>query len=529
MASPAVSTCAASGDARRKRVILLTASLVCSLIMLDSNIVAVSLPSIARSLGATFADVEWVVSSYIVCFAALLLAAGTAADRHGRKRLMLAGLAIFAVSSLACGLATSGLMLDVARAVQGVGASLLLTAALAVINHVFVGAERAKAYGFWGACLGIAIASGPIVGGVITGALGWRWAFLINVPVCAALLLTARAVIDESSDPDATRVDVRGMLTFSVGLFLFIWALIDGNARGWTSAAIVGRLVGAVALFAAFVAVERAQPRPMIDLTLFRQPTLVGSVFAMIGYAGGAQVMIFYLPLFVQNVYGFAPARAGLAMLPFAIPMFLAPRVGARLATRWSGRAILTLGLATTLAGDVAMAALAGAGVAYPGFAVAMALTGTGAGLLNGETTKVMLGAIPVQRAGMGSGLSATVRFAALLVGVAGLGAVLAGLTSRGFVASGGALGLTAERAAAAAHRVASGDLDGVLGELPIHLHAAARAAGHAAFATGFAGAALLAAAMAAVTGVLTFAFVRAVDTPPVAAGDPARAVAMIE
>ena len=510
-------------------MVLLTASLVCSLIMLDSNIVAVSLPSIARSLDATFADVEWVVSSYIVCFAALLLAAGTAADRHGRKRLMLAGLALFAASSLTCGLATSGLMLDVARAVQGVGASLLLTAALAVPNHVFVGAERARAYGFWGACLGIAIACGPIVGGVITGALGWRWAFLINVPVCTTLWLVARAVIDESTDPEATTIDLRGMLTFSVGLFLFVWALIDGNTHGWTSAAIVARFAGAIALFAAFLAIERAHPRPMIDLGLFRQPTLVGSVFAMVGYAAGAQVMIFYLPLFVQNAYGFAPARAGVAMLPFAVPMFLAPRASARLATRWSGRAILGLGLLTTLAGDLAMAALAGAGVTYPGFAIAMAITGTGAGLLNGETTKVMLGAIPVNRAGMGSGLSAAVRFAGLLVGVAGLGAVLSRVTSRVFVAGGAALGLTADAAAAAARKVASGDLDAVLAQLPASVSAAARAAGHAAFARGFAGAALVAAAMAAAMGALTVVFVRAADTPPVRGGDSPPATAMIE
>src|ERR1700750_1199180 len=169
---------------RRSRRVLITASLVSSLIMLDSNIVAVALPSIARSLGASFADIEWVVSAYILTFAALLLAAGSYADKHGRKLAMLIGIVVFTVASGLCGLATSALMLNLARAAQGIGASLLLTASLAVINHTFVGAERARAYAFWGACLGIAITGGPIIGGVITDFLGWRWAFLINLPIC---------------------------------------------------------------------------------------------------------------------------------------------------------------------------------------------------------------------------------------------------------------------------------------------------------------------------------------------------------
>jgi MFS family permease len=176
--------------------------------MLDSNIVAVSLPSIARSLGATFTDIEWVVSAYVLTFAALLLAAGSYADRHGRKLATLIGLGVFTVASALCGLATSALMLNLARALQGVGASLLLTASLAVINHAFAGPERAKAYAFWGACLGIAITGGPIGGGVITDLFGWRWAFLVNVPIGVALFVTAAIVIAESRDHEAKRLDI---------------------------------------------------------------------------------------------------------------------------------------------------------------------------------------------------------------------------------------------------------------------------------------------------------------------------------
>ncbi|HEX4422282.1 MAG TPA: MFS transporter [Kofleriaceae bacterium] len=500
---------------RSQFAVLLTASLVSSLIMLDSNIVAVALPSIARSLDASFAEVEWVVSSYIVCFAALLLAAGSLADLHGRKRMTLIGIAVFGVASAACGLASSAIMLDVARAVQGVGASLLLTAALAVINEAFVGPARARAYAFWGACLGIAITCGPIVGGVITSLFGWRWAFLINLPLCAALFYAARSVIHESTDPDAKRIDGLGILTFSAGLILLVWGLIDGNAAGWTSAPILERLAGALGLLAAFVVVELRQPRPMVDLSLFRRPTFLGSTAAMFGYAAGAQVMIFYLPLYAQNAYGFAPARAGLAMLPFAIPMFLAPRAGAALARQVSGRTILALGLAVTVCGDLLMWALSKSGQPYTIFSVAMIVAGTGAGLLNGETAKVMQGAVPAQRAGMGSGVSATVRFTALLIGIASLGAVLAHTTATGFADRAEQLGVSPAAAVAAARRVTSGDLTALVASFPVALQAPLRDAGHAAFAGGFAAASLLAAVLAAAAALVTAALVRASETAP--------------
>jgi MFS family permease len=174
-----------SDGIQSKFPILLIASFVSSLSALDMNIVGVSLPPIARSLNASFADIEWVVSAYILPFAALLLASGSFADRHGRKRLMLIGLIVFTAASVLCGLSTSALMLNLSRALQGIGASPTLPAALAVINHAFPGVERAKAYAFWGACLGVAITTGPIIGGLITTFFGWRWVFLINLPVCA--------------------------------------------------------------------------------------------------------------------------------------------------------------------------------------------------------------------------------------------------------------------------------------------------------------------------------------------------------
>jgi len=509
----------ADEDARAKRRILVAASLVTSLSMFDSNIVAVSLPSIARTLGASFADIEWVISAYLLPFAAFLLGAGSYADRHGRKRTTLIGLAIFAVASGFCGVAQSALMLDLARALQGIGASLLVPAGLAIINHAFPAQERAKAYAFWGACLGMALTSGPIVGGVITNLFGWRWAFLINLPICIALFGAIAAFVVESRDHEAKRLDYAGILTFSAGLFLLIWALIDGNALGWATRTIVERFAGAAILLVAFLFVELVQKRPMVDFTLFAQPTFLGSVFAMLGYAAGAQVMIFYLPLFLQNAFNLSPLMAGLGMLPFALPMFLTPLLCAGLARRYSGRALLTIGLVTAAIGDLLLWSLAHFSLPYPAFLLGMLVAGAAAGLLNSETAKVMQGAVPAQRAGMAGGLTATSRFAGLLVGVAALGAVLAHAASRSFIASGVPAGLNAEKAAELAKRVTSGDVRGIIGTVPEALQTSLWQIGSAAFADGFAAALLPAAAIAAVMALLTLVLVRRAETLP-ATGD---------
>jgi MFS family permease len=212
--------------------VLVTASLVSSLIMLDSNIVAVSLPSIGHALGASFTDIQWVISAYVLTYAALLLAAGDYADLRGRRHAMILGLIVFAAASAACGAAMTIWVMNLARAVQGVGGALLLTASLAIIGHEFTGAERAGAFAFWGASLGIALAVGPIIGGAITNFVGWRWVFLVNVPVCAALLVATVKLIGESRNPDVESLDCKGIVSFSAGLGLLIWALIQGNEVG---------------------------------------------------------------------------------------------------------------------------------------------------------------------------------------------------------------------------------------------------------------------------------------------------------
>jgi EmrB/QacA subfamily drug resistance transporter len=485
--------------------VLLTASLVSSLIMLDSNIVAVSLPAIARSLGASFQDVQWVISAYLIAYAALLLAAGALADLWGRKKAMVAGLIIFAGGSIACGLAVSSLMLNVARAIQGVGGSLLLTSSLAIVTHSFKGVERAKAFAVWGAWIGVALVAGPIFGGFITSLAGWRWVFLVNIPICILLIIATFVIIDESRDDKARGLDMVGVVTFSPGLFLLIWSLIDGNDAGWASTSVIARLMGAAAFFAIFGLLERRQPRPMVDFALFSQKTFLGAVFAMLGYGAAAQVLVFTLPVFLQNAYGFRPAMAGLAMLPFALPMVLAPRVMARHAKAMSGRMRLTLGLAVTFIGNLIFFACALSLTPYAGFVIGMLVSGIGAGILNGETVKVMGSAVPPERAGMASGLASTTRFIGILVGAAVLGAILSATLRSQFVAAAAKLGIDANTASGAARLIAAGNADAAMNTLPSGSRVALHQAGVSAFAHGFATGTLVSAVVAAVACALAF------------------------
>jgi MFS family permease len=308
---------------------------------------------------------------------------------------------------------------------NGAGGAFLLTASLAILSNAFTGAERDQAFAFWGASLGIALAVGPIIGGAITNFVGWRWAFLVNVPASAVLILATLKFIGESRDPNAKRLDISGTVTFSAGLALLIWALIDVNEAGWASSSIVIRLAAAFVFLAAFVIVELRQDRPMVEFGLFRRRTFLGAVLAMIGYGASAQVMIFFLPLYLENAYGFEPLPAGIAMIPFALPMVLAPRITHQLATRFSGRSLLAAGLAITVVGNVAFWSVGRSHLPYGVFLVAMVIAGCGAGLLNGQTVKVLQGAVPEDRAGMASGIASTTRFIGILISVAALGGIL--------------------------------------------------------------------------------------------------------
>ena len=237
-------------------LVLLCVSVPAFMIGIDSNIVAVSLPSIAHSLRADFSAIEWVISAYTLAFASLLLPAGALADRYGRKQMLVLGLTVFSFASFLCGATPNFLVLNAARALQGVGAALQLSAALAVLSHQFHGPIRTRAFAFWGSVVGVAITLGPVAGGFITEQFGWQWAFYINIPVGAAMIALTIFSVEESRDPHVRRIDFLGALAFSSALFLVTLALIEGNHYGWSSRAIQLEFLSTVALFLLFAVAE---------------------------------------------------------------------------------------------------------------------------------------------------------------------------------------------------------------------------------------------------------------------------------
>lgn len=487
--------------------VLLTASVGCALTVLDTNVVAIVLPTIAREFKASFADIEWVISTYVLCFASLLLPAGTIADRFGRRRVYLVGIASFAIASLLCGLAPSAPALYLARALQGISAAFLLAPALAIIGHSFHDAqERNRAWAIWGSIMGLTMVLAPIIGGLIASTLGWCWAFYINVPICIFLAGAVFILIEESRDGAARKLDPAGIVLFAASMFGLTWGLINGQAAGWTSWNALGGFIGGGLSAGAFIAVEQAQARPMLDLRLFSSPRFLGAVWAMFAYAAAAQVMASMLPLFLQNGLGQSALQAGFDMLPFALAMLVFPHVGRFLERRLSSTGILTTGLLLVAVGN-AITAWGAHSVAWHVIMSGMIVLGSGGGLLNGETQKAIMSAVPRERSGMASGISTTSRFSGILLGFAMLSGVLATMVRSWVRAFGCGV---CQRPSTFADAIVAGDLPGAL----IGLSGSARTTGleqaRQAFSHGFSLALLTAAVFAFISSVMVYTLMRA-------------------
>jgi EmrB/QacA subfamily drug resistance transporter len=393
------------------------------MLLLDITIVNVALPDIARDLRSSFSDLQWVIDAYALSLAALLLTAGSLADLFGRRLIFAAGLGVFTAASLLCALASSPLFLELARAVQGVGAAAMFATSLALLAATFQGRERGTAFGVWGATTGAAVAVGPLVGGVLTESVGWQSIFLINVPIGIGAVAAALTRVAESRDPDAAGVDWAGLVTFSAGLFLLVFALVRGNAEGWGSPLIVSFLVGAVVLLCGFVVVERRQARPMFDLTLLRKPAFAGASIAAFAMSASLFSMFLYMTLYIQNALGYSPLQAGLRFLPVTLLSFFVAPIAGKLSARFPVRLMIGVGLGFVGIGLVLMARVDADSdwtVLLPGFVFA----GIGVGLVNPPLASTAVGVVPPARAGMGSGINSTFRQIGIATGIAGLGAL---------------------------------------------------------------------------------------------------------
>src|SRR3954453_7107986 len=392
------------------------------MLLLDVTIVNVALPYIERDLQSSFSDLQWVVDAYALTLAALLLTAGSIADGAGRRKVFLIGLGIFTAASALCGFAQSSLMLNLSRALQGVGGAFMFATALALIASAYQGRNRGTALGLWGATTGAAVAVGPLVGGVLVQVIGWEAIFFVNVPIGLGAIALTLAKVAESKDPSGGRVDWAGTVTFSGALFLLVFGLIRGNAEDW-STAIVACLVGAAVLLVAFLVVERRAAYPMLDLTLFRKPAFVGASIAAFVLSASMFAMFLYLTLYIQNILGYSALESGWRFMPVTLLSFLVAPVSGKLAEQLGVRWFIAGGLVLVGAGLLLMGGLEAGdeGTALlAGFMVARG----GMGLVNPALATAGTGVVEPHRSWMPSGINSTFRHVGIATGIAAWGAI---------------------------------------------------------------------------------------------------------
>ena len=396
------------------------------MVMLDNTVVNVALPSIQRELGATVPGLAMVLDAYILVFASLLLTAGSLVDRFGRRRVFRAGLVVFTASSALCGLAPTLPALVGGRALQAVGAAALLPSSLAILAAAFPDPrERVQAIGLWSGVSAMALAAGPVVGGLLTDALGWRWVFYVNLPVGVAAFVVAGRVVAESRNPAAGRLDLPGLLLGSLGLGAVTLGLIESDQRGWGSPEIVALLAAGVALLAAFGVTEARRKDPMVSPRLFRDRAFsaANGVVLLAGFA--LLGFVFFNTLYFQAVQGWSPLQAGLRSLPNTLAVVVSAPLAGRLASRYGYRVPVTAGL---LLAAAALWALTGieAGTPYSQLWWKLAMLGAGLGLSISPATAAGVAAMPGTQAGVASAVIQTSRQVGGALGVAVLGAVAA-------------------------------------------------------------------------------------------------------
>src|SRR5215217_4962636 len=407
------------------------------MLLLDITIVNVALPEIERALDASFADLQWVIDAYALTLAALLLTGGSVSDLVGRRRIFVIGIAIFTVASLGCALAGTPTVLNVARALQGIGGAFMFATSLALLASAFHARDRGTAFGVWGATTGASVAVGPLVGGVLTDGIGWEAIFLVNLPIGIAAIAMTLAKVEESHAPSGGRVDGPGLVTFSGALFALVFALIRGNSEGWGSPGIVACFVAAAVLFVLFVLVERRVAEPMLDLTLFRKPAFAGASVAAFALSASMFSMFLYLTLYIQNILGYTPLEAGLRFLPVTLLSFAVAPVSGKFAERFGVRWFMGAGLAFVGLGLLLMRGLQ-PGDDWTALLAGFMVAGGGIGLVNPALATAAVGVVEPQRAGMASGINSTFRQVGIATGIAGLGAIFQHLIASSFEAGAG-------------------------------------------------------------------------------------------
>ena len=393
-------------------------------LMLDSTVVNVALPDIARGLDATLAGLQWVPNAYLLVLASCVVSAGRAGDVLGRRRVYVAGMAVFAGGSALAALSQSEQMLIGARAVQGLGGAALIGLSLAIVSSVFPARERARALGIWTGVSALALAIGPLVGGAVVEAASWRWVFWLNLPFCLLGVVLVLASTAEQRDETASRrIDVPGMVTVGLGLAAIVIALVEGRAWGWTSAATLGAAAAGVALLVAFWFVEHRVPSPIVEFGLFRNGPYLGASAAGFCLVGCYWTLMFLQPQYLQTGLGHGALTAGVLILPMTAPMIVLSPLGGRLIARFGVRLLMTVGMAVGTAGLVVLAQVDGS-TGYGLLLVGYLLFGISLGLVYAPMSTAAMAAMPQEKAGIAAGVLAMNRVLAGAIVIAAAGAI---------------------------------------------------------------------------------------------------------
>ena len=409
----------------RKWFTLAAVSFGLFMIMLDNTVVNVALPAIQEDLGADLSELQWIVTGYALTFAALMLIGGKLSDAYGRRLVFVIGIVVFTGASLWCGLADSGEMLIAARVVQGAGAALMNPATLSIIAATFPPRERGMAIGIWAGVSALALAIGPLVGGLLTEHLSWHWIFFVNVPVGMVAIAASFLLITESKDETHESLDIPGLATSALGLFALTYGLIEANGYGWSSARIIGSFVVAAVSLASFIVIERRRRSPMLDLSLFRSGTYTGANVTMLLVALAMFGVFFFVSLYMQNVLGYSAVQAGAAFLPMTVIIILVAPMAGKASDRYGSRWLMTIGMVLLGLMLLYLSQLSTEATFWnllPGFVVG----GIGMAMTMTPTAAAATRAVPVQKAGVGSAVLNAMRQVGGSVGIALMGAIVA-------------------------------------------------------------------------------------------------------
>jgi len=481
------------------------------MLLLDITIVNVALPDIQRALHSSFSDLQWIVDAYALTLAAFLLTSGSLADMYGRRLLYLIGLALFTCASALCGFAVSTLMLQLSRALQGIGGAIMFAVSLALLADAFRGKDRGVAFGVWGTVTGLAVAIGPLLGGVLTSGLSWRWIFFVNLPIgILAVALTVTRVA-ESRAPQASGPDWAGFALFTVALASLVYGLIESNQRSFTDGLVLGCFAVAAALLAAFVIVERRIAHPMFDLNLFRLPTFSGGSVAAFGLSASIFAMLLYLVLYLQDILGYSALGTGVRLMVISGAILAVSTVAGRLSSRVPVRLLIGPGLILVGVGLLLMRGL-GAGSAWTHLIPGMIVGGVGIGMVNPPLASTAVGVVQPQRAGMASGINSTFRQVGIATGIALLGSLFSNKVKNEVLAQVAAVPGLHGRGPQIAAAVQSGQVRPLIGKLPPAAGQAVGTITRTAFTTGLNLILLVAAIIALVSGVVSLAAIRSRD-----------------